>query len=89
MIKRVDLFPPLWTLVEKVLQITIMLSPCETVKNIHTDMSGSVVYTVWLHPGAEVWRYEGDNGMLRFFFSVFIGGSYTNFKGAYRHLTSV
>lgn len=40
----VDVSPPLWTLVENVLQITIMLSSSETVKNVHTDvMFGSVV----------------------------------------------
>ena len=49
--------PPLRNLAEHILQIAIMSSSPEAVKNIYTgtDMFRSLVYTAWFYPGAAIW----------------------------------
>ena len=52
-----NFFPPLRNLAEHILQIAIMSSFPEAVKNIYTgaDMFRSLVYTAWFYPGAAFW----------------------------------
>ncbi len=61
-----------------VLQITIMQFFFKAVKTVHTgaNMFGSLVDTVWLYPGAGVWRYDSGGQLLFFYFFSFSSFSF-------------